>query len=138
MIWCDGGWSCRRCGHDPSSRPAPRIERATDEPGFTLTIAALVALLAVLFLLSGCQTQYVAWTHISSLPDGPPPSWNETSREDETEGNLISIGTRGQWGRVFVEAELGAQAGPSHRSELVGSDPHLTTRVGIILRDSND
>lgn len=98
-----------------------------------LKVAAIVlALYGLLFLLTGCgSVPYIEFTHVSSVKDGPLPSWRP--EKEETEVNLGGVGLRydpGDAGGFYLDGQVSFQIGAPKRSELVGTDPHFVGRMG--------
>lgn len=80
-------------------------------------------------VMGGCTSAYVEGQHISSVRDGPFPSWREEN--SETEVNTLGIGLRRDYRNgVYLDGALHWQVGAPDRSELEGASPFFRGVVG--------
>lgn len=117
------GEAIRWMENEKRLRQRKRINRAY------LIGGSILLLMAVSELMGCAANPYVEFMHISSVKDGPPPSYREY--RDETEVNTIGLGLRKRYRNgMYVDGQLAAQTGPANRSELEGSEPHFILKIG--------
>ena len=72
---------------------------------------------------------YADLEHISSVQDGPFPSWRPENKE--TEVNAMGVGIHSDFDSgAFLDFKLAWQVGGRKRSELEGADPFAFIRFG--------